>query len=127
MSGIRGRDTKPEIAVRRYLHGRGLRYRVAPRDLIGRPDIILPKYRTVVFVHGCFWHRHPGCRFATTPSTNARFWLGKFEANVARDSVVQGALRNAGWRVLVIWECEIEPGTLNNLYCRIREGVEESA
>lgn len=127
MSGIRGRDTKPEIAVRRYLHGRGLRYRVAPCDLIGRPDIVLPKYRTVVFVHGCFWHRHPGCRFATTPSTNVRFWIGKFEANIARDKTVQETLRNAGWRVLVIWECEIDPDTLDNLYCRIREGMEESA
>lgn len=125
MSGIRLRDTKPEMVVRRYLHGHGLRYRVAPHDLIGRPDIVLPKYRAVVFVHGCFWHRHPGCRFAATPSTNAGTWAKKFESNVARDRQVQDALRSVGWRVLVIWECEIGPGTLDDLCCRIRGGAGE--
>src|SRR4051812_48917573 len=89
MSGIRGRDTKPELAVRRYLHSRGLRYRLHVSDLPGRPDIVLPARRTVVFVHGCFWHRHEGCRFAYTPKSRQEFWVPKLEGNAARDALDQ--------------------------------------
>ena len=107
MAGIKGKNTKPELALRRAMHARGFRYRLHSKKLHGRPDLILPKHRAVVFVHGCFWHRHEGCRYATTPSTRTEFWQAKFEANVARDSAVQGALLDAGWRVATIWECAL--------------------
>ena len=90
MSGIRGRNTRPELQVRAYLHARGLRFRLHRKDLPGRPDVVLPKYRVAVFVHGCFWHRHPGCKFTTEPATREDFWRQKFAANVSRD------LRNTG-------------------------------
>jgi DNA mismatch endonuclease (patch repair protein) len=119
MSGIRGRDTKPEIIVRKYLHAQGLRYRIASKNLPGKPDIVLPKYRTVVFVHGCFWHRHRGCRFAATPKTNPDFWRRKFVANVTRDRAVRKQLRAMGWKVLVIWECNLTTEKLHALRERI--------
>lgn len=118
MAGIRGRDTKPELLVRRYLHATGLRFRLKSK-LPGKPDLVFPKYGTVVFVHGCFWHRHLGCRYAATPSTNESFWTQKFLDNVARDKRVQGELRNANWRVIVVWECEISPRKLGSLAKRI--------
>lgn len=119
MSGIRGRDTKPEVVVRKYLHAQGLRYRIAPKNLPGKPDIVLPKYRTVVFVHGCFWHRHSGCRYAATPSSNVEFWNRKFVANIERDKEVKRLLRKARWQVLVIWECQLKPTRLLALRTRI--------
>lgn len=119
MSGIRGRDTKPELIVRKYLHAAGLRFRLAPKNLPGKPDIVLPKYRTVAFVHGCFWHRHESCKFATVPATRPKFWLKKFADNVARDERVAKALEQTGWRVFVIWECEITAQKLAALKRRI--------
>lgn len=107
MSGIRGKDTQPELAVRRFLHRRGFRYRVHDRRLPGRPDVVLPRYRTVVFVHGCFWHQHSGCRFATTPDSNAAFWQHKLSGNQMRDARHQEQLRQLGWRVLIVWECQV--------------------
>lgn len=106
MAAIRTRDTAPELTVRRIAHRMGLRFRLHPKDLPGRPDVVLPKHRLVVFVHGCFWHRHAGCRYATTPKSRIAFWTEKFAANVARDARHEAALRELGWRVLVIWECE---------------------
>lgn len=105
MAGIGGKDTKPEMLVRRALHRRGFRFRLHAKNLPGRPDLVFPKYRAVVFVHGCFWHRHEGCRFATVPSTRADFWKKKFEANVARDQKVIAGIRAKGWRTAVVWEC----------------------
>jgi len=107
MSRIRGRDTRPELMLRKVLHGLGLRYRLHTPGLPGKPDLVFPRYRTVVLVHGCFWHRHAGCSIATTPKSNVPFWLGKFKKNIARDARVTTALENAGWRVLVAWECEL--------------------
>lgn len=107
MAGIRSKDTKPEMTVRRYLHARGFRYRLHVRDLPGSPDLVLPKYRVAILIHGCFWHRHSGCRFATTPASNADAWTAKFEANVERDNRKLSALQAAGWHVLVVWECEL--------------------
>lgn len=107
MSRIRGRDTKPEILVRSLLHRIGFRFRLHRRDLPGTPDIVLPKHRAVVFVHGCFWHRHPGCRYAYTPKSRVDFWTQKFAANVKRDAKTRRALEQAGWQVLVVWECEL--------------------
>ena len=107
MSRIRSRDTAPEKAVRSLLHRLGFRFRLQAQRLPGKPDIVLARHRTAVFVHGCFWHRHPGCRDATTPGTRTAWWLAKFERNVARDTAVRAALRAAGWRVVVVWECEL--------------------
>jgi DNA mismatch endonuclease (patch repair protein) len=107
MAAIRGKDTLPELNVRRMLHGLGLRFRLHRRDLPGRPDIVLPRHRTVVFVHGCFWHRHEACRYTTTPKTRLAFWQAKFDANVARDHRNRVALEEMGLRVLVVWECEL--------------------
>lgn len=108
MGRIRGKDTAPEMVVRSLLHRMGYRFRLHGRGLPGRPDIVLPKYRTVVFVHGCFWHRHRGCKNCTTPTNNRQFWVKKLEGNVARDSMKARALRGLGWRVVVVWECETE-------------------
>lgn len=121
MAGIRGRDTKPELVVRKYLHAHGLRYRVAATNLPGKPDITLPRYGVVVFVHGCFWHQHPGCRYAATPSTNAEFWQIKLSANVVRDEQVIKLLTDAGWHVFVIWECEVSAQKLRKLLVEIRK------
>lgn len=111
MARIGPKNTKPEILVRRALHRLGFRFRLHRRDLPGRPDIVLPKYRTAIFVHGCFWHRHPGCRRTTTPKTREDFWRSKFEANILRDRKATEALENAGWNVMVLWECEIAAGS----------------
>jgi DNA mismatch endonuclease (patch repair protein) len=107
MAGIRSKDTKPEMTVRRYLHARGFRYRLHARALPGSPDLLLPKYRIAIFVHGCFWHRHSGCRYATTPGSNVEKWTRKFATNTERDARKLAALEDAGWRVIVIWECEL--------------------
>lgn len=106
MSRIKGRDTAPELAVRRLAHGLGLRFRLHRKDLPGCPDLVFPKHRLAVFVHGCFWHRHDGCRYAYTPKSRVAFWTNKFAGNVARDQRNEEALRNLGWQVLVLWECE---------------------
>jgi len=107
MSRIRCKDTKPEIAVRKMLHAAGFRFRLHVKGLPGKPDIVLPKWKTVIFVHGCFWHRHAGCKDATTPKTRTEWWLEKFAKNVANDLKKRSALEAAGWRVIVVWECEV--------------------
>lgn len=106
MSHIRGRDTKPEMLVRKGLHARGLRYRLHDRKLPGRPDLVFPRYSAVVFVHGCFWHMH-GCALSKLPATRQDFWKRKLEGNAARDRAAIDALQAAGWRVMVIWECAL--------------------
>jgi len=108
MSRIRGKDTAPERVVRSLLHRMGYRFRLHGKKLPGRPDVVLPKYRAVVFVHGCFWHRHRGCGNCTTPTRNRRFWVEKLEGNAARDKLHARTLRKQGWRVVVVWECETE-------------------
>lgn len=107
MSTIRGRDTKPEMLVRRHLHGLGFRYRLSPRDLPGRPDLVLRRYNVAIFVHGCFWHGHDGCRFATVPATRTEFWTAKISANKARDAAAEDKLRTLGWRLAIVWECAL--------------------
>ena len=103
------------MALRQALHARGFRYRLHVKGYAGKPDILLPKFSAAIFVHGCFWHRHQGCRYATTPATRTDFWQAKFEANVARDSAVRGALLAAGWRVATIWECALRKPEQVNL------------
>lgn len=107
MAGIRGKDTGPELALRKVLHARGFRYRLHAKGLPGRPDIVLRKHRAVIFVHGCFWHRHKDCRYTTTPTTRQAFWESKFAANVSRDRQVREALLADGWRVAIVWGCAL--------------------
>jgi len=112
MSGIRGRDTQPEMAIRRYLHRHGMRYRLHDRSLPGAPDLVFPRFNTVLFVHGCFWHRHAECRFATTPANNREFWSKKLSGNADRDRRNVAELLADGWRVIIIWECGVRKGNL---------------
>ena len=107
MSRIRGADTRPEKQLRSLLHRAGYRFRIYDRRLPGSPDIVLPRYRTVVFVHGCFWHRHPGCRNATMPGSRTDFWAAKFEGTVARDKAKAAQLEADGWQVITVWECDL--------------------
>lgn len=115
MSRIRGTDTGPEIALRSLLHRAGYRFRLHDRHLPGRPDIVLPRFRTVIFVHGCFWHRHAGCRNATTPGSRTEFWIRKFQGTVARDARKAAELEAAGWKVITVWECELKKDSENVL------------
>ena len=108
MSSIKSKNTKPEIAVRKLLHSMGYRFRLHRIDLPGSPDIVLPKYKKVIFVHGCFWHRHENCKYASTPKTRKEFWESKFKANVKRDKEIQEKIKNIGWQSVVVWECEIK-------------------
>ncbi|WP_348633218.1 MULTISPECIES: very short patch repair endonuclease [unclassified Mesorhizobium] len=106
MARVRGKDTAPEIAVRKVAHSVGLRFRLHDPKLPGHPDLVFVRHRLVIFVHGCFWHRHPGCKRCTMPTTRSEFWQAKFDGNVARDSRTAQLLRDDGWRVEIIWECE---------------------
>ena len=130
MSRIKGKDTKPEILVRSMLHRAGFRFRKNVSTLPGKPDLVLSKYNTAVFVHGCYWHRHCGCRYATTPTTNTDFWSAKFRGTVVRDEANQLALTALGWRVLTVWECELKDDAdkaVENLIRQLRGGeLEES-
>ncbi len=110
MASVGTKDTKPELLVRSLLHTMGYRFRLHRRDLPGSPDIVLPKYKTVIFVHGCFWHRHLGCKKTTMPRRNADFWRSKFERNQERDVEATCALEETGWRVVTVWQCEAESG-----------------
>jgi DNA mismatch endonuclease, patch repair protein len=114
MSRVRSSNTKPEFIVRSLLHRAGFRFSLRRKDLIGNPDIVLPKYKTVIFVHGCFWHRHPGCKRASIPATNREKWQEKFKKNIKRDFLVKDTLEKEGWQVIVIWECEAkkDPNTV---------------
>ena len=119
MKSIRGKNTSPELTVRSYLHRKGFRFRIHCARLPGHPDIVLPRYGTVVFVHGCFWHQHPGCKHSGVPTANAGYWRPKLEKTVARDRMHHEALVAAGWHVETIWECQISEETLEALASRI--------
>ena len=108
MSAIKSKNTKPEIAVRKLLHSMGYRFRLHRKDLPGSPDIVLPKYKTVIFVHGCFWHRHENCKYASTPKTRKEFWEKKFRENINRDNLNQANLSLKGWKIIIIWECQLK-------------------
>jgi DNA mismatch endonuclease, patch repair protein len=125
MSRIRGKDTAPEIRLRSLLHGAGHRFRLHRKDLPGRPDIVFPRSRVAVYVHGCYWHRHVGCRHATTPSSNVEFWRSKFERTVERDQENIDALTAAGWTPVIVWECELraDPEAILN---RIEKALDRS-
>lgn len=120
MSGIRGKNTSPEMTVRRFLHAKGLRYRLHVKDMPGKPDLVFPKHGAALFVHGCFWHRHTGCKYSTTPASNQAFWLKKFDDNVRRDADAIKKLKKAGWRVFVVWECQMTDKILEALFEKIK-------
>lgn len=108
MSRIKGRDTKPEVRLRSLLHRAGFRFRLHASELPGRPDIVMPKHRAVIFVNGCFWHRHEGCRFTTNPATRVEFWQNKFDGTMKRDQRNRDLLEKSGWRVITVWECDLK-------------------
>ena len=121
MSRIHSQDTKPEMIVRSFLHKHGFRFNLHAKNLPGHPDIVLPRYRTIIEVRGCFWHRHPGCKDATMPTSNVAFWKTKFEHNVARDNKNAATLRKLGWKLIVVWECQVkQPLFLEHLPARIK-------
>ncbi len=124
MSMIKGKNTKPEILVRRFLFANGYRYRLHAKNLPGKPDIVLPKYKTVIFVHGCFWHGHEGCKYYVVPKTKTDWWLNKINGNIANDHKKKQALQALGWRVITLWECELKPPcigeSLSKLLTQIR-------
>ena len=119
MAAIKSKNTKPEILVRKFLHKHGFRYRLHVKDLPGKPDIVLPKYKTVIFVHGCFWHGHEGCKYYVVPKTRTEWWLNKINGNISNDKKAYEALKAEGWNVIEVWECELKPAqletTLTNL------------
>lgn len=124
MAAVKGKDTKPEMIVRKYLFSRGLRFRVQVRKLPGTPDIVLPKYNTAIFVNGCFWHRHERCKYFRLPKSNVEFWKEKIERNIERDKESMQALFDLGWKVVRVWECELRnkanrEETLNKIYTSI--------
>ena len=123
MSRIKSRNTKPEVSLRKALHRMGLRFRLHAKGLPGKPDIIFRKHRMAIFVHGCFWHRHEGCKVATTPKSNTNYWVEKFDRNVARDAMTTENLKAAGWRVIVAWECEL--GSNDKVAAKAREIARE--
>ncbi|UPK72459.1 very short patch repair endonuclease [Chitinophaga filiformis] len=111
MSKIRAKDTKPEMTVRKFLHSNGFRYRLNSKKLIGKPDIVLPKYKTVIFIHGCFWHGHMNCKYFTIPETRTEWWLNKIDINKKHDAKVIQSLLSQNWRVIIIWTCELKAKT----------------
>lgn len=123
MSQIRATETKPEETVRKYLFSRGLRYRKNVKTLPGKPDIVLPKYKTVIFVNGCFWHGHTNCRYFVMPKTNTKFWGEKIKTNIARDNHVSENLSAHGWNVLTVWECELKKPIREETLCSLYERI----
>ncbi|MGC4100183.1 very short patch repair endonuclease [Ferruginibacter sp.] len=116
MSRIKGKDTKPEMLVRRFLHAQGFRYRLHDKKLPGKPDIVLPKYKTVIFVHGCFWHGHEGCKYFKVPQTRTEWWMNKINTNKANDEKAVKALKDSGWKVIEIWECSLKNSKITHNY-----------
>lgn len=124
MSCIKGKNTKPEEIVRKYLFSQGFRYRKNDKRLPGTPDIVLPKHKTVIFVNGCFWHGHQGCRYFVVPKTNTEFWMNKIDTNRIRDQKKMSELETMGWKVIVIWECELKPGKQDDTLGKIVKMLE---
>ncbi len=128
MAAIKSKDTKPEVHVRKYLHNHGLRFRLHGKNLPGKPDIVLPKYNSVVFVNGCYWHRHEGCKYTYLPKSNIDFWKNKFQENINRDHKNYSDLKKNGWKVIVIWECEVKNQTYQKwLLNKLRKPKNQSA
>jgi len=113
MRQIKGKNTKPEMVVRKFLFSKGFRYRLHVKNLPGKPDIVLPKYKIVIFVHGCFWHGHEGCKYFVVPKTRTEWWLTKINTNKLNDEKSKTLLKKAGWKIIIIWECELKPSTID--------------
>ena len=124
MSRIKGKDTKPEMLVRKFLHAQGFRYRLHDKKLPGKPDIVLPKYKTVIFIHGCFWHKHEGCKYFVVPKTRTEWWMNKINGNVANDKKASEALKEAGWKIINIWECELKSSKKEYTLIHIQEQLD---
>jgi DNA mismatch endonuclease (patch repair protein) len=114
MSRIKGKDTKPEMLVRRFLHANGFRYKLHDKTLPGKPDIVLPKYKTVIFIHGCFWHGHANCKYFTIPKTKTEWWSNKINGNKENDAKAVKTLKKDGWKIITIWACKLKTGKLEN-------------
>lgn len=123
MSRIKGKDTKPEMLVRRYLHAHGYRYRLHVKDMPGKPDIVLPRYKTVIFIHGCFWHGHEGCKYASLPKTRAAWWKEKIKKNIGNDKKAVTALQQAGWKIIILWGCELKPALLEQTLLAVKKSL----
>ncbi len=123
MSRIRAKNTKPELLVRKFLHAQGFRYSLYNKKLPGKPDIVLPKYKTIIFIHGCFWHGHKDCKYFVVPKTRTQWWLKKIAANKANDEKAVKALKKDGWKIITVWECNLKPGkaekTLQKIFSRL--------
>lgn len=123
MAAIKGKNTKPEMLVRRFLHAHGFRYKLHDKTLPGKPDIVLPKYKTVIFIHGCFWHGHTGCKYYVVPKTRTEWWLNKINGNIANDTKAICALRQLGWKIITLWECELKPAIITDTLERLIETI----
>lgn len=126
MSRIQGKNTKPELLVRRYLFSQGFRFRLHSKSLPGKPDIVLPKYKTVILIHGCFWHCHDSCKYAAVPKTNADFWIAKLQHNRQNDIRVRTALTQAEWNIIEIWGCELKKNTVQNTLSKLPALIKSS-
>lgn len=126
MSRIKGKNTKPEMLVRKYLFSQGLRYRLYSKKLPGKPDIVLPKYKTVIFINGCFWHGHEGCRYFVIPKTRTDFWVNKININVQNDRIVSQLLEGMGWRVITVWECELKKDKREDTLCMLVNNIKNT-
>ncbi|RYU89513.1 DNA mismatch endonuclease Vsr [Mucilaginibacter terrigena] len=125
MSRIRSKDTKPELLVRKFLHKNGFRYRLHVKDMPGKPDIVLPKYKTVIFIHGCFWHGHEGCKKAALPETRREWWETKINYNNKNDVNVEALLKAAGWNIITIWQCDMKKSLLENTFNNLLENLRQ--
>jgi DNA mismatch endonuclease, patch repair protein len=127
MSRIRSKNTKPELLVRRFLHGNGFRYRLHVKTLPGKPDIVLPKYKTVIFVHGCFWHGHEGCKYYVVPQTRTEWWLNKIGTNINSDTNAESLLKGAEWLVIIIWDCSLKSTTIHETFKNLLSQLNKNA
>jgi DNA mismatch endonuclease (patch repair protein) len=125
MSQIRSGNTKPELLVRKFLHANGFRYKLHDKTLPGKPDIVLPKYKTIIFIHGCFWHGHANCKYYVVPKTRTNWWLNKINTNKANDVRAVEALKKDGWRIITVWECKLKPGKIEKTLISLLKNLSE--
>jgi DNA mismatch endonuclease (patch repair protein) len=125
MSRIKGKDTKPEMLVRKFLHAQGFRYRLHVKNMPGKPDIVLPKYKTVIFIHGCFWHGHEHCKYYVIPKTRTEWWMNKINRNIENDVKAIAVLKKEGWKVIMLWECDLKPKVAENSLLKLIKKIKK--
>jgi len=125
MSRIKGKNTKPEMLVRKFLHANGYRYKLHDKSLPGKPDIVLPKYKTIIFVHGCFWHGHENCKYFVVPKTRTDWWVNKINGNILNDNKAADALSSQGWKIITVWECELKGTIVEKRLLTIKESLQQ--